>query len=274
MKKFLTILLIFCAQSVWAENLCPTTYELTSGWARFASRASGSNFIHTKILEKYLETRIAKKITGNFDIKIDSFSTADLKEGKFKGVKATGENIEIDKISVSKATINSICTFNQIEKTEDSHYRFVTDFPANLTLELSSADLNRITTTTDYQKMLRDINESLMGFLKINDIKFDIKNNKIRYDLTFSTPFSPKKQSVSVTTGINFQNNDVTVDTLESSGKSSILKALTMSGALNYVNPLDFSVKILENSRINADVKDVYINEDKVILKAFINIGK
>ncbi len=274
MKKFLVLSLIFCAQVTFANELCPTTYELTSGWAKFASRASGSNFIHTTILERYLEKQISKQLPGKFDIKIDSFSTPDLKEGKFKGVQAVGENIEIDKVSVSKATLNSICTFNQIEKTENSQYRFVTDFPADLTLKLSAADLNKITQTTDYKKMLREINESLMGFLTIERIDFDIKNNKLWYDLTFSTPFSPKKQSVKVGTGLRLKNNDINVENLETSGKSAILKILSMSNALNYVNPLDFSLKILENSRINADVKEVSINEDKIILKAFINIRK
>ncbi|MCM1009783.1 MAG: LmeA family phospholipid-binding protein [Fusobacterium sp.] len=274
MKKFLTLLLIFCAQTAFTTELCPTTYELTSGWQKFASRASGSNFIHTTILEHYLEKQISEHLGGKFDIKIDSFSTPDLKEGKFRSVKATGENIVIDKVSVSKATINSICTFNQIEKAENHQYRFVTDFPADLTVELTAADLNKITQTTDYKKMLREINGSLMGFLKIDGITFDIKNNKLWYNLTFSTPFSPKKQSVKVGTGLSLKNNDISVENLETSGKSAILKILSMSDALNYVNPLDFSVKILENSRINADVKEVSINEDRIILKAFINIRK
>lgn len=274
MKKFLTLVLIFCAQTAFANELCPTTYELTSGWAKFASRASGSNFIHTTVLERYLEKQISKNLGGKFDIKIDSFSVPDLKEGKFRGVKATGENIEIDKVSVSKATLNSICTFNQIEKTEDAQYRFVTDFPADLTVELSAADLNKITQTTDYKKTLRQINESLMGFLKIDGINFEIKNSKLWYNLSFSTPFSPKKQSVKVGTGLRLKNNEISVENLETSGKSAILKILSMSDALNYVNPLDFSVKILENSRINADVKEVSIDGDKIILKAFINIRK
>lgn len=274
MKKFLVVLLLLCAPAVWSEELCPTTYELTSGWAKFASRASGSNFIHTTILERYLAKQISKKLGGNFDIKIDSFSTPDLKEGKFRSVQAVGQNLQIDKLSVSKATLNSICTFNQIEKTDNSQYRFVTDFPANLTIELSAADLNQITQTTDYKKMLREINSSLMGFLSIERINFDIKNNKLWYDLTFSTPFSPKKQSVKVGTGLSLKNNDINVENLETSGKSAILKILSMSNALNYVNPLDFSVKILENSRINADIKEVSINEDKIILNAFINIRK
>lgn len=274
MKKFLTILLIFCAQASFAQELCPTTYELTSGWTKFASRASGSNFIHTTILEHYLEKQISKQLPGKFDIKIDSFSTPDLKEGKFKSVKATGENIEIDNFSISKATLNSICTFNQIEKAENSKYRFVTNFPADLVLELSADDLNKITQTTDYKKMLREINESLMGFLKIDGINFDIKNNKLWYNLAFSTPFSPKKQSVIVGTGLSLKNNDISVENLETSGKSAILKILSMSDALNYVNPLDFSIKILENNRINADVKEVSINGERIILKAFINIRK
>lgn len=276
MKKFLyfLMLVILSGQHTTAADLCPTAYELSSGWARFASRASGSNFIHKTILEKYLETQVSKKFPGKFNIKIDSFSTADLKEGKFKGLHATGENVILDELSVSKVSLNSICNFNQIEKTENSTYRFVTDFPANVTLELSADNLNKITKTTDYKRIIKEINQNLLGFLRIDEIKFDIKENKLWYNFIFSTPFSPKKQSVTIGTNISLTAEGINIENAETNGKPTILSILNMTDALNYVNPLDFSAKILENSIINADIKEVSIKENKIILNAFVNIRK
>lgn len=276
MRKFLLLLLVVCAgQMSFASDICPNGYDLTSGWNRFASRISGSNFVHKTILEQYLEKQISTYAQGKFDIKIDSFSTTDLKDGKFKSLTATGENVVFGDVSASKIALNSLCTFNQLEKTENGNYRFVTDFPADVRLEFNAADLNRIANTTDFKKTVRQINQNLLGFLRIEDVKFDISDNKLWYNFTVSTPFSPKKQTARIGTGLNLSSNeDIKVANTETSGKPTILSLLNMTDALNYVNPLDFSVKILENSIINADINELFIDNDKIVLKAFINIRK
>lgn len=275
MKKFLLLMLvIFIGLEGCASEICQTGYDLTSGWNRFASRISGSNFIHKTILESYLEKQILNYVDGKVNINIDSFSTSDLKDGKFKSLSATGENIVFRDISASKITLNSICEFNQLAKTGNSTYKFVTDFPANATLELSKEDLNRLTNTTDFKKTIKNINKNLLGFMRIESLNFDISNNKLWYDFKFSTPFSPKKQSAKIGTSLYLNGNDVTVNTTDAQGKSTILSILNMTDALNYVNPLDFSSKILENSIINAKINEILIVNDKIILKAFVNIRK
>lgn len=276
MKKFLLFLMlvVLSGQMVFASDLCQSSYDLTSGWNRFASRVSGSNFLHKTILEQYLEKQIAGYAQGKFDIKIDSFSTADLKDGKFKSLTATGENVVFGDVSASKINLNSLCSFNQLEKTENGTYRFVTDFPAEVTLEFNADDLNRVTNTTDYKKIIKQINQNLLGFLRIENVKFEITDNKLWYNFTVSTPFSPKKQAVHIGTALNLTSENIKVANTESSSKPTILSLLNMTDALNYVNPLDFSVKILENSIINADINEIFIDNNKIVLKAFINIRK
>lgn len=277
MRKLLLLLMLFvCTGQVCiASNIyCPNGYDLTSGWRRTLSKISGSNFIHKTILEYYLEKQIASYIQGDFDIKIDSFSTADLKDGKFKSLSATGENIKFDGISAAKISIKSLCDFNQLEKTSASTYRFVSDFPAEATLEFNAEDLNRITNTTDYQKTIKKINKNLMGILRIENINFEINSGKLWYNLIVSTPFSPKKQHIRIGTGLNLINKEIKISNTDSSGKTTILSILNMTDALNYVNPLDFSVKILENNKIDADINEIFINNDRIVLKAFVNIRK
>ena len=176
MKKLLCLIILFLGTSAFANDMCITTYDLTSSWAQFVSRTTGSNFIHKTIMERYLEKEARRYLGGKINIKLDSFSANDLKAGKFKGLSGVGENITIDKLSISKATVASICPYKRLEKTENA-YKFATDFPANLTLEFSAEDLNKITTTTDYKKTVKNINNTLLGLLKIENIKFEIKEN-------------------------------------------------------------------------------------------------
>jgi len=273
MKKLLCLIILFFGSCAFANDLCVTTYDLTSAWSQFLSRASGSNYIHKTILERYLEKEAQKYLGGKINIKIDSFSTNDLKAGKFKSLKGTGENLTLDKLTISKVTLESLCSYNRLEKL-DNNYQFATDFPADLTLEFSTDDLNQITQTKDYKKVIKNINDTLLGLLRIENVNFEVKENKLWYDLIFSTPFSPKKQTVSVGTTLNLNNGDIEVNRADAKGKSSILNLISMSDALNFINPLDFSTKILENKNIDADIKEAYVSGDKVVIKAFVNIRK
>lgn len=64
---------------------CPAPYDLTSGISRFVSNVTGQNFLAEKIGESITKRTIKKNIAGGkIDVNINSFSTRDLKAGRFK----------------------------------------------------------------------------------------------------------------------------------------------------------------------------------------------
>jgi len=276
MKKilWLVICILVVCPSVLANNLCATNYELTSGWNKTLSKISGSNFIHKTILEQVLEKQLTKNFIGKFDVKIKSFSTPDLKEGKFKELSAIGENVIIDKLEVSKISINSLCPYNQIQKIDNKTYQFKENFPAQAIIELSADNLNKITQTTDYKRTLKELNKTMRGFLKIEDIKFEISENKLWYNLILTTPFSPKKQAIRIGTTPNFTGEDIAISNSVTSSKTTILSILNLSDALNFINPLDFSLEILENNVVDAQLQELYIRDNKIVLNSLVIIRK
>lgn len=275
MKKLLIILtiFIFSVPAFALENLCPSTYELAGGLKRFTSNISGENLIYTKLLENALEKQAKKELGGEIKIKIKSFSAQDLKEGKFSSANLIGENVSIRELDISKIELKSICSFNQIKKGT-SAYNFVTDFPANVKIELSADNLNKITNTTDYKKALKEINSNLNGFLEIKNITFEIEDNKLVYNIDYITPFSSHIRPIKIKTDINYKNGESYVVNTQTSNHKSVLRYLLLNNALNYINPLDFSAKILENNTIETDVSEVYISDGKIIINAVMNIRK
>ena len=277
MRKLLSVLFLgicFGGCALGIEYNCPSTYEISSGFSKFISNASGSNFFYTKVLEQALEKQAKKQFSGHFDVKLKSFSKKDLKEGKFKSLTATGENIKIDDIAINKVTINSICDFNQFAKNENSKYEFVTDFPADITFELTSENINQIKNMTEFKNKIQKINSQLNGFLNIQDVNFNVKDNKLVYDIDYTLPFSPKEQRISVASDIMFFDNTVYNQSEAANGKSAVMNFLKLTNALNYINPLDFSAKFLQNNNIATMIKNVYIKDDKVIVEALLNITK
>ena len=87
MKKLVLIIvlgIIFSGCAYAEDYVCPTTYVLNSGFGKFLSNVSGSNFLYTQALEHALERQAKKEFKGKFDVELKSFSKKDLKEGKFK----------------------------------------------------------------------------------------------------------------------------------------------------------------------------------------------
>ena len=277
MKKLVLIIalgVVFSGFAFAEDYVCPTTYVLNSGFGKFLSKVSGSNFLYTQALEHVLERQAKKEFKGHFDVELKSFSKKDLKQGKFKSITATGENIEIDGFSFDKISLNSLCEFNQFAKNENGKYEFVTDFPANITLELSPKNINQVRELPEFKSKINEINSKLAGFLHVDDMKFDIKDDKLVYDIDYTIPFSPKEQKISVEADVMYFNNTVYNQTETADGKSTILNFFRMTNALNYINPLDFSAKFLQNNNIVTTLKNVYIKDNKVIVEALLNITK
>ena len=114
----------------------------------------------------------------------------------------------------------------------------------------------------------------MRGFLKIEDIKFEISENKLWYNLIFTTPFSPKKQAIHIGTNPNFTGEDITISNSVTSSKTTILSILNLSDALNFINPLDFSLEILENNVVDAQLQELYIRDNKIVLNSLVIIRK
>lgn len=277
MKKLFTLVLtgIMLGNIAYCEDYaCPNTYVLNSGFSKFLSNATGGNFFYTKALEHVLEKQAKKEFKGNFDVKLKSFSKKDLKEGKFKSITASGENLEIDGISIQKITLNSLCEYNQLAKNESGKYEFVTDFPALLTFEFTPQNINQVKNMPEYKAKLAKINSELNGFLKISDMNFDLRDDKLIYDINYTLPFSPNEQRISISSDVAYFNNTVYNQTETASGKSVVLQFFKMANALNYINPLDFSMKFLQNNNIAGSVQNVYIKDNKVFVEALFNVTK
>ena len=275
-KLFMLILLgvMFGSIGFCEDYACPNTYVLNSGFSKFLSNATGGNFFYTKALEQVLEKQAKKEFKGKFDVKLKSFSKKDLKEGKFKSITATGENIDIDGVSIQKITLNSLCEYNQFAKNDSGKYEFVTDFPAALTFELTPQNINQIKNMPEFKTKLDKINSELKGFLKISDMNFDLKDDKLIYDINYILPFSPNEQKISVSADVAYFNNTVYNQTETANGKSVVLNFFKMTNALNYINPLDFSIKFLQNNNVAGSVQNVYIRDNKVFVEALLNITK
>ena len=283
MKKIVfTLALLLAASQMCMANecdtsCCPAPYDLTSGFSRFVSTATGQNFIAEKVGESLVKKAINKNIvSGKVSAKLDSFSTRDLKAGRFKSLEITVKDVDIEGIYISYFNAKTLCDFNYIAPSGDNNYIVKENIPIAFNTEITEEDLNKTMNSSDYKRLIDDIN-SIGGSLNVFQIvstSVKLKNGKMYYIVRYAIPFVRKSKEVVISSDINVENGKIVLANTNFVRNNSLMDIDKFSSILNYINPLDFSAKILENKDANFSIKNVKITDQKINIDGIITVLK
>ena len=283
MKKiiFTLALLLSASQMSMAiecqNSCCSAPYDLTSGFSRFVSTVTGQNFIAEKVGESLVKKTIKKNIvSGKISVNLDSYSTRDLKAGRFKSLEIIGKDVDIEGIYISDFNAKTLCNFNYIAKDNDNNYIIKEDIPIVFNAEITEEDLNKTMNSSDYKRLIDDIN-SIGGSFNIFQIistSVKLKNGKMYYIVKYAMPFVRKSKEVVISSEINVENGKIVLANTNFVKNNSLVDIDKFSSILNYINPLDFSAKILENKDANFSIKNVKITDQKINIDGIITVLK
>ncbi len=282
MKKILLIfVLTFLGQISFAQGChtfsCPVPYDLTSGFSRFVSGATGQNFLAEKIAENVIKNSIKKNInSGDVDVKIDSFSTRDLKAGRFKSFELTAKNVNTDGVYISYFNAVTLCDFNYIANNGSNKYIVKENIPMAFKTEITEEDLNNTMNSPDYKRLINDFNTigGVCNLFRITSTSVKLQNGKMYYIVKYALPFMRQSKKVVISADVNVENGRVVLDNAVYEGRNSTADIDAFSELLNYINPLDFSAKILENKDAKFSVKNVKITDGKISIDGLITVLK
>ena len=279
MKKIIFTLALLLAVSqmcmaVECESSCCTApYDLTSGFSRFVSTVTGQNFIAEKVGESLVKKAIKKNIvSGKISANLDSYSTRDLKAGRFKSLEITGKDVDIEGIYISYFNAKTLCDFNYIAKDKDNNYIVKENIPIAFNTEITEEDLNKTMNSSDYKRLIDDIN-SIGGSFNIST-SVKLKNGKMYYIVKYAMPFVRKSKEVVISSDINVENGKIVLANTNFVRNNSLMDIDKFSSILNYINPLDFSAKILENKDANFNIENIKISDKKITIDGRMTILK
>ena len=256
---------------------CPAPYDLTSGLSRFASRATGQNFLAEKIAENVIKNSIKKNInSGDIDVKIDSFSTRDLKAGRFKSFELTAKNVNIEGVYISYFNAGTLCDFNYIADNGSNKYIVKENIPMAFKAEITEEDLNNTMNSPDYRRLINDFNTigGVCNLFRITSTSVKLQNGKMYYIVKYALPFMRQSKKVVISADVNVENGRIVLDNAVYEGHNSSADIDAFSELLNYINPLDFSAKILENKDAKFSVKNVKITDGKILIDGLSTVLK
>lgn len=282
MKKIiLSLVLLLAVQGVQAQDCstlkCPAPYDLTSGFSRGMSTVTGQKFLSEKIGEKLVKKAIKKNITsGDIKVNLDAYSVRDLKAGRFKSLEIDGKNVDIQGVYISSFNAKTLCNFNYIANDKRGNYIVKEDIPASFNAIITEEDLNKTMLSSDYKRMIDDINSigGNLNIFQITSTNIKLKNDKMYYVLKYSMPFVRKTKELVITANLKVENGQIELANTSFLNNSMALDVDKLSKLINYINPLDFSAKILENKDAKFNIETVNISNGKITIDGNMTILK
>lgn len=278
MKKFLILLgmLLISNNAVMAgcTYSCVTPYDMNNKFMSVMSNISGMNFLGEKVTESVMKREFSKIVKeGKIKYDLKSYSARDLKNGIFKSMSIKGENLNINGIYLSSLEMKTLCDFNYI-KPNDNSVTFMEDLPISISLKMNASDIDKTMQSEKYKKVINDVNRLGLGGIKISSTNVEIKNNKFYYNINVAVPFIKYEKKITIGADLKAVDGSIDFENTKLSTGGVKLNLSKIDYIINYLNPLDFSVKILDNVHAKVSVKNVNITDDIVNIDAIAVITK
>jgi len=260
MKKFFTLFLITLLTTGIAFSADKYSVEYLQGKNHFSlTRCFAENTVK-RALKKAL-----KKETGtDFDVKFEGYTLSSIKRGIFKSIEISGEDVNVEDIKIPYVHLKSLDDYNYIDYTKNP-IEFKCDMTYAYDLLLNDEAINTALKKADYNKTLAKVNKIANPFFVVKGVRTKITNNKLYIITDYNLPLSVTKdrsfvaQSDFEVIDGKIKAKNVSIDTAY--GNLGLNKVANL---INYLNPLEFTVDILESGQQKTTIENVNIVDNKV----------
>lgn len=277
MKRIILFFMLLAGCSCFAaqcDEICVEPYNLSHGASRFMSVVTGSNAMAEKVAQIILKKSIMKQANGKFKVSVDSYSVKDLKKGIFKSFSLKGKNVDLGDIYFSELYLDTLCKFNYIDISDSQNPIFKETLPMKFSVVMTADDINRTMAGSSYQKIINDLNMFGSGFFKVSSGEVKITDNQFFYILNVAIPFVKSEQKIVITSDLKVVKGEIDFTNTKLVGNSFKFDLKKIDKLINYINPLDYSLEVLENNNANLAVQNITIKNNKVYADGLIVIPK
>ena len=282
MKKLFLILSLMILGSVQAfaacdySNYCaPKSYDLCSKGSQITSKITGMTFLSEKIAQAVIGRELKKATKERFKVKMKTYSLSDLVQGRFKSLEISGKNLEIEGVYLSKLDIKTVCPFNYVELNKN-YVKFRENMVMEFKTEISDSDLRKTIQSTGYLDKLNKTNLSALGitFFKLSGADVWIKNNKVYFTIKVTSPMSSSPIPITVRSDLKVEDGQIVMTKLDLANIYTVIDLSKVTYLVNALNPLTFSMDVLNNKNSKMSIKTVNIIGDKIEIAGNILVPK
>ena len=223
------------------------------------------NPIAEGIVEHSIKSALKKETKSNFKVKFSGYTLSSMKKGIFKELELTGKDVQVDEITIPYVHLKSLSDYNYVDYTKNPIV-FKSDMTYSYDMLLSDASLNKVLEHGNYKAVINNINNLAYPMFQFKSVKTKILDNKFYILTSYNFPIAPSPKDKVFVASSDFEVKNgkikaVNVKLDSAYGKVSLSKVANM---LNLLNPLEFTMQLLESKECRANIENVKIVDNNV----------
>jgi len=259
------------------KDFCPKpVYKTSSNMGRVISLRTGATFLSEKIAEARIRHELKKATKQNFKVSVKSYSILDLINGRLRAITISGENLNINGVYLTSLELKTLCDYNHLQ-FNTKPIKFKENMVVGFSTVISDTDLMNTMESSGYLDKLNCVNVHGCGitFFKLSGAGVNIKNNKLHLKVKITSQLLLEKPiDVKLATDLKAVNGRIVLTKIDLGNMTKGVDLSKVANQLNRINPLTFSLNILENKNTKMCINGVKINGNKVTVRGNIFIPK
>lgn len=282
-KKLIALLttIMLTSSITFAEDLtqfCAQPYDMSMKGTKFLTAITGMNFLSRAIANSVVKSEL-KKSTGakGFKVKMNSFSAKDLAAGRFRGLDISGDNLDFDGVYVTQFNANTVCDFNYVKATTKD-IKFKENFIMKYNMTISDVDLRKTLLSKNYLTFLNSLNIKVgpMNLMELKDVDVKLKADKFYFILKMNNQIFGRNVPVTLnmSSKMKIENSQFKVSEVTFENFNQKISLTQLTNVLNLINPLNFTVDVLNNKNTKLALNNFDIKGNKIMLDGTVFVPK
>lgn len=282
-KKLIALLttIMLTSSITFADDLtqfCAQPYDMSMKGTKFLTAITGMNFLSRAIANSVVKSEL-KKSTGakGFKVKMNSFSAKDLAAGRFRGLDISGDNLDFDGVYVTQFNANTVCDFNYVKATTKD-IKFKENFIMKYNMTISDVDLRKTLLSKNYLTFLNSLNIKVgpMNLMELKDVDVKLKADKFYFILKMNNQIFGRNVPVTLnmSSKMKIENGQFKASEVTFENFNQKISLTQLTNVLNLINPLNFTVDVLNNKNTKLALNNFDIKGNKIMLDGTVFVPK
>lgn len=263
MKK---ILLLLLALGVLSTGMAfARTDKCSQDYLKNRKHFAVINPLAEGIAERVIRSSLKKDTGANFKVKFTGYTLSSMKKGIFKHLEITGKDVIVEQIPIPYVHLKTLSDYNYVDYTKDP-VEFKSDMTFAYDLELSEQSMNAALKRSEYKYIIDSVSKLAYPMFQVMGVNTKIRNNKLYILTEYNFPIAPaSKNKVFIASSdfkvVNGKIKAVNVKLDSAYGKVSLDRVANL---LNLLNPLEFTLEMLDSKKCKGKIENVNIMDNKV----------
>ena len=271
MKKFLLTLVIFI---IFTTNISQAdSNRLSKEYLQNNKHFSVMNPFVESLAELFIKSALKKETGANYTVEYEGYTFESMRKGIFKKLYISGENVNVNDILVPFVRVESLTDYNYID-FNSKPVKYLSDMEFAYELQLAEGSINSALKHDDYKKVVEKISKIAYPMFEVYGVTTRIVDNKFYVLTEYNFPIAPSKKNKVFVAACDFkvENGKILANNIEINTAYGNLSLNKVANMINFLNPLQFTLDLLEKKNCNANIENVNIIDNKVKINGKIFI--